>query len=216
MKKFDELVNKTVKDIIDNVPRATYSLSRYIKDNKWPVRYSKEQLIKTFQAIIDEKYPPDPSNVMVDLLLMRTTKMKSTTEKQKSLFRKVIDIVTNAPVSTCNHTNLGISIFTSGGGFTPVMANPEVICLDCGLNVTLPTWMGLKELCSNFGIQSTLEKMKELMVWVADSYRSGGIFWVDDVPKDPIGQYNKAKYKWDKEIPFSIVDMKLFESRTGA
>ena len=172
-------------------------------------------LSKTCQCLIKEKMPSDPHRDLLDLLTYSTTSLKSTTKDQKKLLKQLIALVTATPLTECDHNNLGIAAFLHGGGFLPIYASPEIICLDCGLNVTVYNPKDYKRFSKEFGLGGGKAIFKDLQEWAIAGMKSKKLTWVDDVQNDPIGEYNKCKHKWTKNIPIKILNKKVFESKSG-
>ena len=212
---FANLIEQTITEVIEKTPWALESFEEHLANNKWPLSYPKSKVIKTCELLIKEEVYEDIHSQTLDLLLFQTRTAPKTTAAQKKMLRKIISLTENSEQIQCDHKNLGIAVFTSGGGFTPPFASPEVICLDCGLNVTIYSPRNYREFSKEFGLQGGKKAFRMLGEWAMECMKKGGVEWVDDVPNDPIGQYNKAKYKWNKKIPFRISDKKAFEEHTG-
>lgn len=212
---FDEIIKAAITGVIQKATDPLAEFEQYLADNKWPLSYPKSKVTKTCGLLIKEEAYSDPDDRLLDLLLCQTRTAPKTTAAQKTMLQKIISLTKNSEQIQCDHKNIGIAVFTHGGGFCPPHALPEVICLDCGLNVTIYSPVDYREFSKEFGLQGGKKAFKMLGDWAMECMEKGGVFWVDEVPNDPIGQYNKAKYKWNKKIPFRISDKRAFEKQTG-
>jgi len=109
--------------------------------------------------------------------------------------------------------NLGIAAFMHGGGFTMPTHTAELICKDCGLNITLCPGIPTKTYKDDFGIIITPATLKKLDKW-AESIDRTKVRSSSDILKDPVKIYNES-IQWDKAIPLKIVDIKKLNSKTG-
>lgn len=212
---FDEMIKETITGVIQKGTDPLAKFEQYLADNKWPLSYPKSKVIKTCYLLIKEEVHGDSHEQLLDTLLSQTRTAPKTTAAQKTMLRKIISLTDSSEQVQCDHKNIGIAAFLHGGGFCPVYAQPEVICLDCGLNVTIYSPKNYKKFSKEYGLQGGKKAFKDLAEWAMGCMKGRGLFWVDDVPNDPIGQYNKAKYKWNKKIPFRISDKSAFEKHTG-
>jgi hypothetical protein len=212
---FYKIVEEMITGVVQKATDPLTKFKQYLADNKWPLSYPKSKVIKTCDLLIKEEVYENSHNQLLDLLLFQTRTAPKTTAAQKIMLRKIIFLTENSEHVQCDHKHLGIAVFMHGGGFSPAYALPEVICLDCGLNVTIYSPKNYRKFSKEYGLQGGQKAFKILAEWAMDCMKSRGVFWVDGVPNDPIGQYNEAKYKWDKEIPFRISDKRAFEKHTG-
>ena len=212
---FSKIVEQAITEVLEKVPWALENFEKYLSNNKWPLNYPKSKVIKTCDLIIKGEVHNDPGDCLLDLLLFRERSAPKTTKKQKDLLRKIISITESAEKVQCDHTNLGIAAFLHGGGFGPVYALPEVICLDCGLNVTIYDPKDYRKFSKEFGLQGGKKAFKTLTTWATECMKDRGLVFVDEVPNDPINEYKKAKYKWDKDIPFKISNKTALEKHSG-
>jgi len=218
--------NKPLK----NIKQMVDEFEKYFKKDYWPIGRSKDDYLDALQAIHDSKLPPEalnPFQMMTDLMEGTTRKLKKLSKEVKQEIKRLQKIVKDAKTMDCEHKGLVIAPFLHGGGFTPLIVRPELICLDCGLNITL--WKVTKKHGSKeekiykekFGL-AIVDKdgVKKLFKWVGDGEEYGrhslkDVEFSDHLPSDPQGMYEKSKNKWADPIPFKIVDKKILESRSG-
>jgi len=202
-----------VKGTADEGNNALKEFEEYFANNPWPMCMNKDSALEALQFLLDEKLPdPEPSDVMVSLLTMETRKAAKLSDDQRELVKKLRTLIENSKTIECNHETLGIAPFIHGGGFSPTFAAPELICLKCGLNITL--FSGIKP--NKYGLKIPKKDLKSLNDWAESCLndRSKQIHFSDDITKDPLGHYEKS-VKWDGPIPVKIVNQKVLESNTG-
>lgn len=212
---FNEIIKETITGVIQKATAPLARFEQHLANNKWPLSYSKSKVIKTCELLIKEEVYSNSHDQLLDVLLSQTRTAPKTTAAQRIMLRKIIFLTETSELVQCNHKNIGIAVFMHGGGFSPAYALPEVICLDCGLNVTIYSPKNYREFSKEFGLQGGKKAFKILGEWAMECMKKRGVAWIDDVPSDPIGQYNEAKYKWDKKIPFRISNKSNFEKHTG-
>lgn len=216
---------------IENVKQMVDEFEKYFKQDYWPIGRSKDDYLDALQAIHDSELPPDalnPFQMMTDVMEGTTRKLKKLSEEVKQEIKRLQQIVKDAKTIDCEHKKLVIAPFLHGGGLTPILAHAELICMDCGLNVTLHA---LREGVKNpdkvyrekFGL-TIVDKdgVKKLFKWVGNGEEWGGrhdlknVDWSDNLPSEPQAMYEKSENKWTAPIPFKIINKEILESLSGS
>jgi len=152
---FNKIIKKTLKNIVKkrNQIQAVIDFQDFIDKNGWPIAVTKDSTYKAIDCLIESKLPDMPEN-LVDLVIHGQVRTLPTlTKYQIEMLRRVKKIIYNATVMKCNH-KIKIGVFYHGGGFTPsISACPELICENCGLNVTIKRRRTPKELKEIIGVK---------------------------------------------------------------
>ena len=219
-----EQLNKGLKLIVNESPeqgkRALQEFEEYFATNPWPINFNKQDCLDSLQLLMDEKLPEDdPGEALISLLLMESKTPMKLSKVQKDMVKQLKTIFESAKTVECDHEKLGLAPFVHGGGFSPMFAAPELICLVCGLNVTL--FSGIKP--NKYGLKILKKDLKSINDWAAKCLntatrdKNDATTWVhlsDDITKDPLGHYEKSM-KWDGPIPVKIINQKTLESKSG-
>jgi len=208
----NKILNKTLNAIIKSrsQKKAVIEFSDFINKHGWPVAINNSEVIKALKLIISEKLPHDPSGDLVNTLMNIERKVIKLTNYQKRMLEEVITHIDSSDRNTCNHKNIGISTFMHGGGFCMTTNLPEIICLDCGLNVTLRNYKENISFETEYGISIQPDDVRKLFVWANKQQ----VYSADIINKDPIGAYNKSA-NWPGTLPFTIIDAKVLENKSG-
>ncbi len=213
---FEQLLKDTVDKVLkgDGEMVAIKEFHAFLVDNGWPMGYAKSTFRDAMSKIIGEELPDDPEGALLDMLLGQKRSPIKLKKGQRVVLKKMVEFANLARRHKCKHSpeHLGIAPFIHGGGFSMPYAQPEVICTTCGLNVTLYYPKSIAQFKKDFGLDVTKAQLKELWDW-ANSCK--GIVSASDILRDPIGAYNRSKHRWEKKIPFKIVNRKKFESKSG-
>jgi hypothetical protein len=210
---FEQLLKDTISAVLADDPDASVDFEKFLADKGWPMGYDKSSFRGSINLLINESLPDDPEGTLLDLMLGRTRVPIEVTAPQKAAFEKIIKVTDASPQKTCPHENMGIAPFMHGGGFSPVMqAVPEVICRDCGLNVTLYLPKDMMDFEKRLGIATTKKKIEELHTWANSCERTDS---ANNILRDPISAFNRSKYKWEGKLPFSIINKKKFDAMSG-
>ena len=219
---FRNILKTTLNEIMGpfETPTSFEKFQNYLDEHGWPLSYPLPQFKKEINLILKEKLPEDFEGEMLDLLMGQTRSAIKLTKKQREELKKFKTIASAAKKQKCNHEKIGIAPFMHGGGFSPVFAQAEAICLNCAVNVTLYPPKDIKLFKTDLGVDTTKEKMVELRDWAQTCMKNSRedkrvIDFAEEITRDPITAYNKAGYKWEGEIPFTITDKKVFESNSG-
>ena len=209
---FITLLNETLKHVIEN-KEVTDKAIIYLKKKGWPSGLNKDIFIKHLQNIIDEKIERDGSQNLVDLLTYTKRSARKINSVQRELLKRLVKAIKDSHVVECKHKNLGVTIFLHGGGFTPMIGLPELICTSCGLNITITPNLTLK----NCGLKISSKHIGELMGWAKKYFleRHEGFLFVEDMLEDPIKAYEKAYYKFPNKLKIQIVDHAKLQSVSG-
>jgi hypothetical protein len=218
-KRFANGIKIIVKDSLEDGNEEIETFQEYFKENSWPPTMSKTKTLKGLQMFIDEELPtPDPGEVMVDMMLMQSRKPLKFSKKRKGLLKKLKKLIEDSKDNDCPHEDLGIAAFMHGGGFTPNIGVPELICKTCGLNISLFSGIIPQE----YGIKISKPNLKKLNAWANDrlnnqSYedKSTHVLSANHITKNPLMAY-KNTVKWEEEVPVKILNPDKATSKTGA
>lgn len=212
---FINLLNETVKHIIKEGGEVTYKEIIYLKTKGWPPGLNKDMFIKHLQSIIDERIESDSNQALVDLLTFTRRSARKMSLAQKERLGKIIKAIRDSHVVNCKHKNLGITIFMHGGGFTPTIGLPELICTLCGLNVTITSNLTPK----NCGLKISSKHIGELSGWAKECFLNREhhcrFSFVEDMLKDPIKAYERAYFKFPDKLRIQIVDYAKLQLVSG-
>lgn len=214
---FDQTILNSVKRIVKNrgQAKAVEEFQSCMNKDGWPIAYAKSTACEAIRALIREELPDDPVQMFTSMMMGSVVKPIKLTKSQKNSLTEVIKIIGKAKRQyKCEH-NLGIAPFIHGGGFTPTHNIPELICLKCGLNVTLPERIEVGTYRKDFGIVITKKALNEINNWANNlDIRRNRVYSSSDITKDPIGMYNKSA-KWTGQIPIKISNRRKLESKSG-
>lgn len=214
--EFITLLNRTTERIVKgNEKEVDGELICFLKENGWPPSLNKDMFIENLQNISDEKIKPGPGQVLLDLLTSTERSAIKINSEQKNSLRKIIKAIRNAHITDCKHKNLGVTIFMHGGGFTPLMPLPELICTSCGLNVTITPNLKPK----NCGLKINPAHISELMNWTNKCFmnRKDGqkLLFVEEMLKNPVKVYKEAPFKFSGKLKIQIADYNKLRSVSG-
>lgn len=212
---FVSLLNEAVKHIILKDGEVTDKVIAYLKKRGWPPGLNKDMFIKHLQNIIDGRIENDSCQVLIDLLTFTRRSARKTNLTQKKQLKKLIKAIRDSHIVNCEHKNLGVTIFIHGGGFTPPIGLPELICTSCGLNVTIASNMTPE----NCGLKISPKHMGELIGWTRGCFTNRGrhesIPSVEKMLEDPVEAYKKAYFKFPGKLRIQIVDHAKLQSISG-
>ncbi len=201
-----KLVRDAVDAVINNKKRSS-TLAAYLKKNGWDISINKKRTIEELKNMINEQVKRDPHDALVDLLLFQTVEAIKLSPKQKDSLKKILTLIENAKTKKCSHKRLVIGYFLHGGGFCPVYPQPELICLDCKLNVTISGKdVGVEiskknyDKLEQFGFQLMKDRKK--------------MHFADVITRDPIKAYEESQ-KWEGPLPLKIIDFEKLELSSG-
>jgi hypothetical protein len=211
---FDDVIKRTMADIVKkrSQVRAVQAFKDFLTINGWPMGYAKETATKALRLLIQEELPDDPVGPLLDMMAGVTRTPAKLNEFQKGNLREMIKIINTSEPHKCKHEKLGIAAFIHGGGFSPMYNAPELICRNCGLNVTLFKHTTVQRYRSDFGIRISKKNLEGLNTWANDGQKR--VHSSSDLTKDPIGCYNRST-KWKGPIPLKIEKPLKLESKSG-
>jgi len=171
----------------------------------------------------------DPGAAALDLLLLRSFKGYKINKKQRQSLINLKKALESIKSSTedCPHPPEKLEIYRlmHGGGFTPTVVIPELVCRECGLNVTLPAfqkrWNGEakpfdepthSQIEERYGIQVMGKFIKNLKEYMEDT--NAGTMGVENILKNPEGVFAEVK-KMPSMEGFIINDKKKLDSFSG-
>lgn len=218
--KVEEILKIIAKKPLENIKQMVDEVEKHFQKNSWSLEKNKQDLIKALQYLHDSEIPMGMGSFL-DFMSGTIRKLPKLSDEVKEQIERLQNIIKNAKVTICEHKNLGIAPFLYGGGFTPIIVRPDLICLNCGLNVTLYT-VHDKKYEEIFGLE-IIDKdcFSKIFEWVGGEKEYGrnsllkGVLDSDDLINDPKGIYEKSENKWMGSIPFKIVDKNLLESLSG-
>ena len=218
--KLAEGIKIIAKDSLEDENEAIKKFQEYFKDNFWPPTMSKTKTLKGLQMLMDEELPEsDPAEAIVDMMAMQTRKPLKISKRRKGLLKKLKKLIEDSKDNDCSHPHedLGIAAFMHGGGFTPNIGVPELICKTCGLNISLFRGIVPKK----YGIKISKTNLKKLSEWANhclnnQNYedKSTHVLSANDITKNPLMAY-KNTVKWEKEVPVEIVNPGKATLNTG-
>ena len=188
-------------------------LKVFLEENTWPKSVTKKEVYESLDMYITGQLKQKPEERLVDTLLLINKKMAKLSNKQIKMFKDLKEIVKFAHEEKCEH-NLKVSAFVHGGGFCLPFPMLEVICDKCGLNVTIPQGEEPKHGPSSIGIEILKEDIKLLNRWMRKQFDQKAVHFAEEITKDPLKALKESPV-WAHKLPFKIVDLELFESKSG-
>lgn len=211
---FDKLMRTMLRDIVKNrgQSRAVIRFQKYINENGWPSAYNRSAACNSIRLLINRELPDDPVQVFSDMLCNIIRKPIELTKSQEKHLRLVIEIINKAKGNKCRHENLGIAPFLHGSVTSPIIAIPELICKNCGLNITLSNRISIADYRKNFGIKTSKEFLDAISRWAKNcqNVHSSGI-----ILRNPIETYNISS-QWHGAIDIEITDFTKLASKGGS
>lgn len=135
----------------------------------------------------------------VDLLHLgmgEKRKVKRFSDAMIKSLENIIKMMDHVEVGGCDHSNAKVIPLLYGGGFTPMMSRPELVCPDCGLNVTLD-----RKSVVEAGL--SIDYIRDLYEW---SRIQKGVLSSNDVVTQPRETLEKSKqYEGDMEPIFAVI-----------
>ena len=210
---FDDAIKRTMSDIVKkrSQARAVQAFQDFLTIYGWPMGYPKTTAIKALRLLINEELPDDPIRPLLDMMDGVTRKPAKLNKFQKGKLEEMIDIINSSKSRKCKHEKLGIAPFVYGGGVTPTYHAPELICRNCGLNVTLFRHRTVKQYRKDFGIRISKNNLEKLNKWANESKR---VYSANGIVRDPVGSYNRSN-KWKGPIPLKVENAVKLESKSG-
>jgi len=209
------LLVRTVETILkqSNSPEVVKEFEDAIAKDGWPKNITKEQACRGIDMYINEKLEQRPDEELLDTLLFIKKKMPRLTDRQRKLLRRVRKAIMSAQEKKCDH-KLHISAFIHGGGFCPPFPMLEVICSNCGLNVTIPQGEEPKHGPDSVGITLKKADLDQLNKWMREQYKNRLLLFADVITENTFGALKRSP-KWPGKVPFDIEDLSKFESKSG-
>ena len=212
--KMKKVLNKAVAGIIEEGnDSGVKELKVFFKENVWPKSATKKEVYKSLDMYITGQLKRKPEEKLLDTLLFIDKKIPKLSNKQIKMLKNLKEIVKSAREEECEH-NLKVSAFVHGGGFCPPSPMLEVICDKCGLNVTIPQGKKPKHGPSSIGVKILKKDMKLLSKWMKEQFDRRTIHLAEEISKDPFKALEKSPV-WTHKLPLKIVDLELFESKSG-
>jgi len=212
---FNKIIKKTLKNIVKkrNQIQAVIDFQDFIDKNGWPIAVAKDSTYKAIDHLIESKLPDMPEN-LVDLVIHGQVRTLPTlTKYQIEMLRKVKKIISKAKIMRCKH-KIKIGVFLYGGGFSPSFtACPELICENCGLNVTIYR-SSSKVIEENIGIKISNTMLNKLYGWADICLKNNKVNSANNIVADPIRALELSE-KYPDKFSFKITDIKKFESLSG-
>lgn len=126
-------------------------------------------------------------------------KVKRFSDAMIKSLENIIKMVDHVEVGGCGHSDAKVIPLLYGGGFTPMMVEPELVCPDCGLNVTLT-----RQRVVDAGLPE--EYIKELYEWGRKDNKEKGVQSSNNVATRPREILEKSKqYEGDMEPIFAVI-----------
>jgi len=211
---FHKLLKNTIGNIVKSrgQAKAVQLFQKYIDKHGWPIAYPKSRTCDAIRLLISEELPDDPTQVLMDMITGVDRKPAKLTKNRRDNLKIIMRIINKAGRHKCKHKDLGVAPFLHGGGFYPMTYNvPELICKDCGLNVTLSQYIKIDEYRKNLGIVISKHFLEALHYWASTCKN---VQSSRDIVRDPIGAYNKST-KWIGPVRIKIENSAKLESKSG-
>lgn len=204
-----KILQQAVEMIRDKKHNKAVELVReHFEGNKLEAGFNKNVAKKRLKEVIalgtgKKELEIEP----IDLVYMgmgEKRKVKPFGDAMVKALKSIMKIVDGAEQSECDHGNAKIIPLLYGGGFTPMMSRPELVCPDCGLNVTLD-----KKAVMDAGVPK--EYLKHLHGW---SIKQGNVLSSSKVVTNPRETLEESThYDGDVEPIFKVI--KKLESLSG-
>ena len=212
-----QVISSIVEDPIDWAKDTVEQVEEFFETNLWPLNLNREKTLKAIDCLITGEMPElDPATVMIDMMLLQSRKMPKISKARKGLLKRIKKVFEDAKVNDCKHENTRIGVFMHGGGFSPTFGAPELICLDCSLNITL--YPGIKP--KEYGLKISKKSLAELNDWAKkefknQDYQSGRVVLsANKIVENPVAAYNKT-IQWQEKVPVEFLDFETVTKRTG-
>jgi len=213
---FNKILQKTLEDIVKkrNQAKAVDDFQRFIAVNGWPLAVTKQSIYKALDYLDANKLPESENDLLDMLIYGQKRSLPILTNYQKKMLKKIRKIVKTAKKDICKH-EIRISLFYHGGGFSCMLfAQPELICIKCGLNVTINS-SKIEDL-KDIGLSTTQKQLDQVNAWVKKCVddKKIKILFAEKISDDPIKALTLSEicpYKF----PFKIIDVVKFESKSG-
>ena len=194
-----DIIKDALFKIVEDKESPIRELTDYFKKNPWPQAMSKEQCLSAIDLVIESKLPP--GNPLVDLLSMEKKVIPRMNKTQLKWLEQMKEIIVNSEMASCDHKDIGIAPFLHGGGFTPGFAAvPELICPECGLNVTLFSETKLEDI----GLEMSKEDFQALTDWAKGCYERRSekkVLSSSIITDNPVSALTKSPNKWKGILP---------------
>jgi len=186
--------------------KAIELVREHFESNKVEAGFNKEITVKRLKEVIAlGTGKKEPEMEPIDLLHMglgNRRKVTLFTDGAVKALKNIIEIVGNVKQGGCGHSNAKVIPLLYGGGFTPIMVEPELVCPDCGLNVTLT-----RQCVVDAGVPE--EYLKELYEWGRKDNKEKGVQSSNNVMTRPREILEQSK-QWDGDMePIFAVIRKL-------
>jgi len=215
MKTFDELIKLLLKAIVDSKDCTSHMRAlrlRVKKEGGLPLSHKKEKMIEDITTLLNDKPLKNCVHDLLAMMLCCETKVLKLTDSQKKQLFALVKFLKETEYKQCEHRNLGIGVFMHGGGFMPTRNLPELICLDCGLNITLGKKFEYLE--SDLGLNMDEKSYESLHAWAYSLLGGKGkTEYAEVITVDPIGAYKRSS-KWNGDLP-TITDRAKLEASSG-
>jgi hypothetical protein len=214
-----KILAAVIHELVKHPDQRCYvsEVKNLLKDG-WPISCNKEKTLEDIKKVINEQVVADLSTLLIDMMACQTRTAPKLIPTQKEDLESIVKLIENAPTKKCEHKNIVIGSFVHGGGFTPIFACPELICLDCKLNVTLYKegyWNNSRRTPKAMGLKITKAKYKELLDWGDKTFEeTPGPISANRILGNPIAAYEKTA-KWTKPLPLKIIDPDKLQKFSG-
>lgn len=207
---------KTLRNIVKkrNQTKTVTDFQKFIDVNGWPISVTKQSIYKALDYFDVGELPKSEDSLLDMFLYGQQRTLPTLTDYQKEMLKKVRGIVKKAKKGTCKH-EIKITSFYHGGGFSGMLyARPELICIKCGLNVTINT--SKTEDLKIVGLSTSQKQLDRVNVWAKKCLddKKIKILSASEITNDPIRALTVSEI-WPYKFPFKIKDVGKFESRSG-
>jgi hypothetical protein len=157
----------------------------------------KRYYLKSCDKILNNEI--DDTQRLIDTLTWSKTSFKLSRLQRENL--KLLRITVNRiKVVDCEHKNLRVIALLYGGGFTPTITLPELVCIDCELNITLFE-KRINSMKDCLSIPSTLQK--DIFEWASKTVRN--------VSSSELMHGFRHTYNEANKYPKSVKDIKILD-----
>ena len=202
MKILQQAVNMVTDS--SNSEKAVELVREHFEDNKVEAGFNKDVAKKRLEHVIalgtgKKELEIEP----IDLFFLgmgEKREVKPFSDDMIEALKNIVKIIGGVEVDKCDHSNAKVIPLLYGGGFTPTMVEPELVCPDCGLNVTLT-----RQRIIDAGLSK--EYIKELYEWGSQDNKEKGVQSSSHIATRTRELFDKSKqYDGDMEPIFKIID----------
>ena len=209
----EKLLTSTIRKIVKkrSQTKAVEEFKTIIEKYGWPMNVHKDTAYRTIDSVLQGQLLDDHQNT-INMLLGCVTVFPKLNEFQKARLNELKIIIQKAKSKKCQH-DMKISVFYHGGGLTPILnPYPELICSNCGLNITV--FGRTREHVKKLGLSILQKDLDKLYTWAAKKFKEHKVQSASIITADPIRALNSSEV-YPRKFPFKITNLETFESKSG-